>query len=104
MNDFLKYLNDAIKDVKVEKKKEDFKQKKVEYDLGVEIGETIINYRKQLKLTQKQLSQITGITQANISKIETGSYVPSLQVLKKIADGLGCRLVVNIININNKEG
>ena len=50
--------------------------------------EQITNQRKQLNLSQKQLSELTGIPQGNISRIEKGSYNPTEETLRKIAEAL----------------
>ncbi len=57
-----------------------------------EIIRQIIKVRNELNLTQKELSARTGIKQSNISRLESGSYNPSLVFLKKIAHGLGKEL------------
>lgn len=59
-----------------------------EYD----IVKAMIEIRKENGLTQKELSTITGIEQANISRLENGNYNPSLSFLKRIATGLGKEL------------
>lgn len=56
-----------------------------EYDLIQEL----IDARKQQHLTQKELAMRTGITQADISRIEKGLRNPSLSTVKKMAHGLG---------------
>jgi transcriptional regulator with XRE-family HTH domain len=48
--------------------------------------------RKEQHLTQKDLSERTGITQADISRIENGTRNPSLAMLKRLAAGLGMQL------------
>lgn len=48
--------------------------------------------RKSANVTQKQLAEITGIYQADISKIERGIGNPSLMTLNRLAEGLGMRL------------
>jgi transcriptional regulator with XRE-family HTH domain len=56
---------------------------------------TIVNVewrRKELNLTQAQLAEKAGVTQGAISMIERGERVPSLDVLVKIADALGCKI------------
>ena len=68
---------------------------KKEYDaLGPEydIIQALIDARNKQNLTQKELSQRTGITQADISRIENGTRNPSLNMLKSLAEGLGMRL------------
>lgn len=52
------------------------------------IGEKIKNYRKENKLTQKQLSSSIGISEISIRKYEAGTRTPSINVLIKIADCL----------------
>ncbi|MBR6642967.1 MAG: helix-turn-helix transcriptional regulator, partial [Lachnospiraceae bacterium] len=47
--------------------------------------------------TQKQLSERTGINQADISKLENGTRNPSLNMLKRLADGLDMTLKLEFI-------
>ncbi|MBR4357040.1 MAG: helix-turn-helix transcriptional regulator [Butyrivibrio sp.] len=64
-----------------------------EYD----IIQAMIDARKSQNLTQKELSDRTGITQADISRIEKGTRNPSLEMLKRLALGLGMQLKVEFI-------
>jgi len=57
-----------------------------------EIIKQIIQARTEQNLTQKELADKIGIKQSNISRLESGSYNPSLDFLKKVADGLGKEL------------
>jgi DNA-binding XRE family transcriptional regulator len=66
----------------------DFKRAYDELGPEYEIIKALIEARKEKNLTQKQLAEMTGIQQAHISKLETGSYNPSLKFLKRIAKGL----------------
>jgi len=52
----------------------------------------MIDARKRSGLTQKELADKTGITQGDISKIERGNANPSLNTLKKLADGMNMTL------------
>ena len=47
-------------------------------------------------LSQKQLAQLTGIDQSDISKIECGTANPSIATLERIAKALGGKLTVSI--------
>ncbi len=49
------------------------------------IGEKIQFYRKANKLTQKQLSEISGVSEISIRKYEAGDRLPKPEQLKKIA-------------------
>ena len=52
----------------------------------------MIDVRISQNITQKELSARTGITQADISRIENGTRNPSLSMVKKLANGLGLQL------------
>lgn len=48
--------------------------------------------RKARHISQIELSQKTGIIQADISRIETGKANPTINVLKRLADALDMNL------------
>ena len=102
MNDFQHYLDDALNrlDVK-ESKKQTGKKEPNNYNIAQDISELLLTLRKELGISQRQLSEITGIPQANISRIENGHYLPSLLILKRLADGLGRRLTIDFIDVNS---
>lgn len=52
------------------------------------IGEKIQFYRKANKLTQKQLSELSGISEISIRKYEAGDRFPKNEQLQKIASVL----------------
>lgn len=52
----------------------------------------MIDARKESGLTQKELSEKTGITQGDISKLERGNGNPSIRTLKRLAEAMGMRL------------
>ena len=77
---------------------------KAEYDAlepEFDIIQAMIDARKKLNLTQKELSERTGITQADISRIENGTRNPSLNMLKRLANGMGMRLKLEFIPKKN---
>lgn len=61
------------------------------------IMQAIIDSRTEEGLTQKDLSEITGIAQGDISKIENGNANPSIRTLKRLANGLGKRLKIEFV-------
>lgn len=75
--------------------KEEYDKLQPEYD----IIQAMIDTRKSLNMTQKDLSKITGITQADISRIENGTRNPSLEMVKRLAAGMGMRLKLELIPI-----
>lgn len=64
-----------------------------EYD----IIQALIDARISQNITQKELSERTGITQADISRIENGMRNPSLAMVKRIANGLGMQLRLEFV-------
>lgn len=103
MSDFQKYLDKALNSLDVTENKNAAEQTKMlEYDIVAEISELIVTIRKESGMSQRQLSEKTGIPQANISKIENGNYIPSLQILKRLADGLSRRLVIDFVDIESQ--
>ena len=74
-------LNEQLKDEEFRKEYESLK--------------AIIEERKDKNIKQKELSDLTGITQGDISKIENGNANPSLKTLKKLAAAFGKKLVIS---------
>lgn len=67
----------------------------IELSINEVLAENLIKARSQMKITQKELANITGIYQADISKIERGLANPSLSTLKRLADGMGLKLNIS---------
>lgn len=56
--------------------------------------EQIIRKRIQKSLTQSQLAKLAGTKQSAISRLESGSYNPSLNFLQKISHALNSQLQI----------
>lgn len=56
---------------------------------------SLIKERKKKKLTQAQLSEVTGIPQATISRLESFASTPTLQVLIRLSNALGLYLSIS---------
>lgn len=63
----------------------------------MDVIRAIVDARVSQNLTQKELAERTGINQADISKIENGTRNPSLNMLKRIAEGMGMTLKLEFI-------
>ena len=50
--------------------------------------------RIQLGMTQSELARKCGMTQGNISRMEAGKHVPSLETLSAIAEALSLRITL----------
>lgn len=96
MSDFKSYLQEQLKDSEFQK---EWNNLEPEFNTI----QALIDARKQKHLTQKQLAERTGIDQADISKIETGNANPSLQMLKRLADGMDMILKLEFIPKTPKD-
>lgn len=56
------------------------------------IGEKIKLLRKKQKITQKQLSEATGLAEITIRQYEANKYAPKIENLRKISLALGIKL------------
>ena len=81
-------LNEQLKD-------EEFRKEYKSLEAEFQIIREIISARKDKNITQKELSDLTGITQGDISKIENGNANPSLKTLKKLAAAFDKKLVIS---------
>jgi len=79
--------------LKNEEVKNELKMNEAEY----KIIEEIIMARKEKNLTQRDLAELIGTKQSNISRLESGNYNPSLDFLNRIALAVGKELEVRMI-------
>lgn len=63
----------------------------------IDVIRAIIDARTSQNLTQKELSERTGINQADISKLENGTRNPSVNLLKRLAEGMGMSLKIEFV-------
>lgn len=89
---FRETLNEQMKDAAF---KAEWDATEAEYQLI----KTMLEARQRKDITQKQLSEITGIAQADISRIENGNANPSLQTLVRLAAGMDARLKIEFVPV-----
>jgi len=65
-----------------------------ELDERAELGAVLATVRRARSLTQPALSALTGIQQAEISRIERGVGNPTAATLLRLADALGQKLTL----------
>jgi transcriptional regulator with XRE-family HTH domain len=65
-----------------------------EVDERAELGSMLAYARKANSLTQPALSELCGIQQAEISRIERGVSNPTAATLLRLADALGQKLTL----------
>ena len=61
------------------------------------IIQALIDARTSEGLTQKELSQRTGIAQSDISKLENGNANPSIRTLQRLAEAMGKKLKIEFV-------
>ncbi|WP_409016676.1 helix-turn-helix domain-containing protein [Anaerostipes caccae] len=84
------FMNEQLKDP-------EFKKEYEKLQPEMDVIRAMVDARISQNLTQKQLSDRTGIDQADISKLENGTRNPTLNLLKRLADGMGMSLKIEFI-------
>ncbi len=74
-----------------------------EMKLEMELIEEIIQIRKKSNLTQQELSNLTGIVQSSIAKIENFVRTPQYTTLIKLLRPMGYTIKVVPLNENVKK-
>ena len=68
---------------------EEFKKEYEAIQPEMDVIRAIVDARISQNMTQKELAERTEINQADISKLENGTRNPSVNLLKRLADGMG---------------
>ena len=63
--------------------------------------QAMIDARRRSGMTQKELSEKTGIAQGDISKLENGNANPSIRTLQRLAAGMGMALQIEFVQASN---
>ena len=96
MSDLQKMMGELLND-------EEFKR---EYDAlqpEMDITRAILDARTKAGLTQTQLSEKSGISQADISRLEKGTRNPSLALLKRLAEAMDATLRIEFVPKKSKQ-
>ena len=76
---------------------EEFKKEYEAIQPEMDVIRAIVDARTSQNLTQNELAKRTGINQADISKLENGTRNPSVNLLKRLAEGMGMSLKIEFI-------
>lgn len=87
-------MDDLTRSIDKYMQEPEFKQEWENSELEYQIQDMLIKARTGMNLTQSELAQISGIRQSNISRIENGSVVPSINTLKLLAKAMGKHLII----------
>lgn len=82
---------------------ENFVSTGMDLEAEYDIIQAMIDARNEQHITEKEWAERTGITQADISRIENGTKNPSLAMVKRIAEGLGMRLKLEFVPTAAKQ-
>ena len=63
----------------------------------MDVIRAIIDARTSQNLTQKELAERTGIHQSDISKLENGTRNPSVNLLRRLAEGMDMTLKIEFV-------
>ena len=90
MKKFDQFLAEQLEDEEIRKEYENMQP---EFD----VIRAIVEARTSMNLTQQQLAEKTGINQSDISKLENGTRNPSVNLLKRLADGMDMMLKIEFV-------
>ena len=90
----MKTLNNMLSE---QLKDEAFRKEYEAIQPEMDVIRAIVDARTSQNLTQKELAERTGINQADISKLENGTRNPSVNLLKRLADGMGMTLRIEFV-------
>ena len=90
MSNFDEFLAEQMKN-------EEFKKEYEALEPEFAIVQALIDARTSEGLTQKELSERTGIAQGDISRLENGGGNPSVKTLQRIAKALGKTLKIEFV-------
>lgn len=68
----------------------------VQIETRKQLIEQLIRYRKAKKITQADISESTGIQRPNISRLESGKYNPTLDMIVRVADSIGLEVEITL--------
>lgn len=84
------FLNEQLQD---DEFKKEYENQQPEFD----VIRALVEARISRNLTQKELAERTGIHQADISKLENGTRNPSVNLLKRLAEGMDMMLKIEFV-------
>ena len=90
MSDLQELTNELMQDPEFRKEYEAIQPE-------MDITRAILDARIQAGLTQMQLSERSGISQADISRLEKGTRNPSLSLLKRLAEAMDSTLRIEFV-------
>ena len=94
MNTLNDFIDEQLKDPV-------FKEKYEALEPEFTVMQALIDARKERGMTQKELAEVTGISQADISRLERGTGNPSIKTLQRVAQALQMALRIEFVPLQN---
>jgi DNA-binding XRE family transcriptional regulator len=83
-----------------EKADPEYRKVRARFARAEAVARLLIQFRMKHNLTQEQLAQLMGTSAPAISRLESGTHVPSLTTLSRLAEAAGERLVIGFTKAN----
>ena len=90
MSDLSELTSELMQDKEFRKEYEDLQPE-------MNIMRAMMDARIRAGMTQMELSQKSGISQADISRLENGTRNPSIALLKRLADAMDTTLIIEFV-------
>lgn len=85
----------VAEDIRRQKAEDDeYREVRARFARAEAVARLLIQFRMKHNLTQDQLAQLMGTSAPAISRLESGTHVPSLTTLARLAEAAGERLVI----------
>ena len=83
--------------LKLQLKNPVFKKEFESMEPEFQIIREMIKAREEKNITQVELSNLTGISQADISRLESGEANPTIGILKRVAEAFGKQVRIQFV-------
>jgi transcriptional regulator with XRE-family HTH domain len=67
-----------------------------------EFATTLLRYRAEHKLNQRELAQQLGVSQPRVVKLESGEHNPEVDTIIKAVKRLGIEFVLDVVPVSRK--
>lgn len=67
------------------------------FDRAYALGASLAEARRQRGLKQRELAELSGVDQGDISRIERGVLAPTTPTLLRLAEGLNARVTIELL-------
>jgi DNA-binding XRE family transcriptional regulator len=80
---------------------DDYRKVRAQFARAEAVARLLIQFRMKHNFTQEQLAQLMCTSAPAISRLESGTHVPSLTTLARLAEAAGERLVIGFEKVGS---